>query len=90
MHCLMVGWVLKLGPVVDDLYDYMIVAAETKNETFARTRNISRFDEYYEGEVREWLKERTPRYVERSTLRDVSTMYLKGSIVILNHVSRLP
>ena len=57
MHCFLVGWVLKLGPVVDDLYDYMIVAAETKNETFARTRNISRFDEYYDDEVREWLKE---------------------------------
>ena len=50
-------WFLKLGPVVDNQYDYMIVAVKLKHLEFVRTRNITRFNERYNGEVRKWLNE---------------------------------
>ena len=52
-----IDWVLKLGPVVENKYDYMIVAVKLKYLEFVRTRNITRFNKIYDGEVRKWLNE---------------------------------
>ena len=48
---------LKLGPVVENKYDYMIVAVKLKYLEFVRTRNITRFNQIYDGKVRKWLNE---------------------------------
>ena len=47
----------KLGPVVENKYDYMIVAIKLKHFEIVRTRNITRFNEIYDGDVRKWLNE---------------------------------
>ena len=59
MYIILADWVLRLGPVVNDQYDYLIAAGKHKNNVFVRTRNITRFDELYDAEVQGWLKEHT-------------------------------
>ena len=51
MYINLADWVLRLGPVVNDQYDYLIAAGKHKNNVFVRTRNITRFDELYDAEV---------------------------------------
>ena len=55
----MTDWVLRLGPVINNGYDYLIAALKNKKNVFVRTKNITRFDELYDSEVKKWLKEHT-------------------------------
>ena len=52
----MTGWILKLGPVIKNKYEYFIIAIKFKNLIFVRARNIARFDKRYNAEVKKWLK----------------------------------
>ena len=50
-------WVLELGPIVDDLYDYSIVSDNNAISLFVLTRDVDRFYKLYQGIVDESLKE---------------------------------
>ncbi len=44
-------WVLELGPVVDNYYDYSIVSDNNALSLFVLTRNVDRFYELYNDDV---------------------------------------
>lgn len=44
-------WVIELGPIVDDLYDYSIVSDNLKLSLFVLARNVTRFFETYNDDV---------------------------------------
>lgn len=50
-------WVIELGPVVDNLYDYSIVSDNFMLSLFVLTRNVSRFNKYYNDIVQNSLEE---------------------------------
>lgn len=50
-------WVIELGPVVDNLYDYSIVSDNLMLSLFVLTRNVSRFNKYYNDIVKNSLEE---------------------------------
>lgn len=50
-------WVLELGPIVDDLYDYAIVSDDKALSLFVLTRNVESFYKLYNTDVLYSLKE---------------------------------
>ena len=44
-------WVLELGPIVDDLYDYSIVSDNKALSLYVLTRNVERFYKLYDEQV---------------------------------------
>ncbi len=44
-------WVIELGPIVDNYYDYSIVSDNIKLSLFVLTRNVSRYYDLYDEEV---------------------------------------
>ena len=44
-------WVIELGPIYDNMYDYSIVSDNAKVSLFVLTRNISRFYKEYDEKV---------------------------------------
>lgn len=48
-------WVLSLGPVVDNFYDYSIVSDDKGLSLFVLTRNVDRFFNEYDDQVMESL-----------------------------------
>ena len=50
-------WVLELGPIVDDLYDYSIVSDDKALSLFVLTRDVDRFFKLYNDQVLNSLKE---------------------------------
>ena len=44
-------WVIEIGPIIDELYDYSIVSDNLKLSLFVLARNVSRFFELYEKKV---------------------------------------
>lgn len=45
-------WVLELGPVVNNKYDYSIVSDNNRISLFVLTRNVERFYEKYDADVK--------------------------------------
>tara|TARA_B100001093_G_scaffold519488_1_gene608767 strand:- start:1020 stop:1550 length:531 start_codon:yes stop_codon:yes gene_type:complete len=50
-------WVIELGPVVDDFYDYSIVSDNLALSLFVLTRNVTRFYQEYNELVLNSLKD---------------------------------
>ena len=50
-------WVLELGPIVDDLYDYSIVSDNNAISLFVLTRDVDRFYKLYQEQVDTSLKD---------------------------------
>jgi lipocalin len=50
-------WVLELGPVVDDLYDYSIVSDDKALSLFVLTRDVERYYKLYDEQVLESLND---------------------------------
>lgn len=50
-------WVLELGPVVDDLYDYSIVSDDKALSLFVLTRDVERYYKLYDKQVLESLND---------------------------------
>lgn len=48
-------WVYRLGPVVDDQYDYSVVSDNLLLTLFVLTRNLTRFFAEYDTQVRAFL-----------------------------------
>ena len=44
-------WVIELGPIYDNMYDYSIVSDNAKLSLFVLTRNVSRFYKEYDESV---------------------------------------
>ena len=44
-------WVIELGPIYDNMYDYSIVSDNIQLSLFVLTRNVSRFNELYLDKV---------------------------------------
>lgn len=49
-------WVIELGPIIDEFYDYSIVSDNQKLSLFVLARNVSRFYEKYNDIVLESLE----------------------------------
>lgn len=50
-------WVLELGPIVDDLYDYSIISDNKALSLFVLTRDVDRFYKLYDTQVLESLND---------------------------------
>lgn len=50
-------WILQLGPIVNDMYDYSIVSDPFRFTLFVLARNITNFYQTYNETVLEWLSE---------------------------------
>ena len=50
-------WVIELGPVYDNLYDYSIVSDDKKISLFVLARNVDRFFKTYSDDVEASLEE---------------------------------
>jgi lipocalin len=48
-------WVIELGPIVDNQYEYSIVSDNNRISLFVLTRDVDRFYEKYDKEVQEFL-----------------------------------
>ena len=48
-------WVLKLGPVVNEQYQYSIVSDFDRLSLFVLTRNVTTYYEKYNAELQTWL-----------------------------------
>lgn len=56
-------WVVKLGEVVDNQYQYSIVTTPSGISLWVLVRELDRFYEFYDVEVQEFLKKYNYRYV---------------------------
>ena len=50
-------WVLELGPIYDDLYDYAIVSDDKAFSLYVLTRDVERFYKFYDSDVLTSLNE---------------------------------
>ena len=48
-------WVIELGPIVDNQYEYSIISDDKRISLFVLTRDVDRFYEKYDKEVQEFL-----------------------------------
>ena len=44
-------WIIEIGPIIDELYDYSIVSDNLRLSLFVLARNVSRFFDLYEKKV---------------------------------------
>lgn len=44
-------WVIELGPIVDDMYDYTIISDDKKLSLFVLARDVDKFLKYYNNDV---------------------------------------
>jgi lipocalin len=56
-------WVVKLGEIVDDQYQYSIVSVPSGISLWVLTRNVKKFNEEYDAEVRDFLDTHEFNYV---------------------------
>ncbi|XP_072043094.1 apolipoprotein D-like [Amphiura filiformis] len=49
-------WIFKLGPIVNDQYEYSVVSDNAALGLFVLARDVPRFKELYEAEVLEYLQ----------------------------------
>lgn len=50
-------WIIKLGPIVDEYYDYAVVSDDKQVSLFVLVRDVGRYDEKYDEDVLQWLEE---------------------------------
>ena len=50
-------WVIELGPIVDNMYDYSIVSDDEQISMFVLARNVTRFLEKYNQSVLDHVKQ---------------------------------
>lgn len=56
-------WIVKLGDVVDGQYQYSIITTPSGISLWVLTRDIAKFSEEYDAEVRQFLEEYKFKYV---------------------------
>ena len=56
-------WVVKLGEIVDNQYQYTIITTPSYISLWVLTRDINKFNELYDKEVKEFLDEYNFKYV---------------------------
>jgi lysozyme C len=70
-------WVVKLGEIVDNQYQYSIITTPSGISLWVLTRDINKFKELYEAEVKEFLDDYKFKYVEiEQTNCDANVKYL--------------
>jgi lipocalin len=57
-------WVVKLGEIVDNQYQYSIITTPSGISLWVLTRDINKFKEIYDAEVREFLDNYKFKYVQ--------------------------
>lgn len=57
-------WILKLGEVVDNQYQYSIITTPSYISLWVLTRNLTRFFEKYDAEVVEFLNQCEFKYID--------------------------
>jgi len=48
-------WVVKLGEIIDNQYQYSIITTPSGISLWVITRDVDRFEQMYSSEVREFL-----------------------------------
>jgi lysozyme C len=56
-------WIVKLGEIVDNQYQYSIITTPSGISLWVLTRDISKFKELYDNEVKEFLEDYNFKYV---------------------------
>jgi lipocalin len=56
-------WIIKLGEIVDNQYQYTIITTPSYISLWVLTRDINKFNELYDKEVKEFLDEYNFKYV---------------------------
>ena len=56
-------WIVKLGEVVDDQYQYAIITTPSGISLWVLTRDLNRFNELYSKEVTDFLDANGFKYV---------------------------
>ena len=56
-------WVVKLGEVIDDEYQYSIITTPSGISLWVLVRDIDMFLEYYDEEVKQFLQDNNYKYV---------------------------
>jgi lipocalin len=56
-------WIVKLGEIVDNQYQYSIITTPSGISLWVLTRDINKFKELYDSEVKEFLEEYNFKYV---------------------------
>ena len=56
-------WVVKLGEIVDDEYQYSIITTPSGISLWVLTRDLDRFNEFYSVEVKDFLNNNNFNYV---------------------------
>jgi lysozyme C len=57
-------WVVKLGEIVDNQYQYTIITTPSGISLWVLARDINRFHEFYDAEVKEFLNNYNFKYIE--------------------------
>ena len=71
-------WIVKLGEIVDDHYQYSIITTPSGISLWVLTRDIERFNELYSKEVTDFLDANNFKYVPiKQTDCQLSVQYLK-------------
>jgi len=70
-------WVLELGPIYEDYYDYAIVSDDKSLSLFVLTRNVDRFYKLYNEIVLESLKDFgfSKKYNSPQTMNQTDCLY---------------
>jgi lipocalin len=55
-------WIVKLGEIVDNQYQYTIITTPSGISLWVLTRDIERFNQYYDEEVKEFLDKNNFKY----------------------------
>lgn len=56
-------WVVKLGEIIEKEYQYSIITVPSSISLWVLTRDINRFNELYDEEVKQYLEENNYNYV---------------------------
>jgi lysozyme C len=81
-------WVVKLGDIVDNQYQYSIITTPSGISLWVLTRDINRFNELYDNEVKEFLENNKFKYTSiEQTDCQLDVEYIETNMLRTNYQS---
>lgn len=81
-------WVVKLGEIVDNQYQYTIITTPSSISLWVLTRDINKFNELYDEEVKEFLNKYNFKYIPiEQTDCQVNVKYINNNVIRTNYQS---
>jgi len=80
-------WIVKLGEIVDNQYQYSIITTPSGISLWVLTRDINKFNELYDNEVREFLDNYNFKYVKISQTNCQPKIEYKNNMLRTNYQS---